>query len=138
MRSPALARETSHRIATLCRDMSKGSHASPSQPRITVPVLAILSALLENPSEEIYGLEFVRASGLRSGTIYPALSRLEQAGWLESRWEDIDPSTEKRPRRRLYRLTGQGQIAAREILERHMRQLGEGQARRSTAERSFA
>ena len=38
-------------------------------------------------------------------------------GWLASRWEDIDPTQEGRPRRRLYRLTGEGEIAARRILD---------------------
>ena len=32
------------------------------------------------------------------------LARLERCGWLESRWEDIEPAEEGRPRRR-YRLS---------------------------------
>lgn len=43
-----------------------------------------------------------------SGTVYPILLRLEQAGWLESEWETADPVLLSRPRRRLYRLTGLG------------------------------
>jgi PadR family transcriptional regulator, regulatory protein PadR len=42
------------------------------------------------------------------GTLYKALSRLEELGLLSSRWEDADAVTEGRPRRRLYELTGQG------------------------------
>ena len=41
------------------------------------------------------------------GTLYKALSRLEDFGLLASRWED-PPAAEGRPRRRLYELTGQG------------------------------
>lgn len=41
------------------------------------------------------------------GTLYKALSRLEEHGLLTSAWEDA-AGTEGRPRRRLYTLTGQG------------------------------
>jgi len=50
-------------------------------------------------------------SGSRSltahGTLYKALSRLEDFGLLTSRWEDA-AAVAGRPRRRLYELTGQG------------------------------
>ena len=41
------------------------------------------------------------------GTLYKALSRLEEFGLLTSRWEDA-AAAEGRPRRRLYELTGEG------------------------------
>ena len=41
------------------------------------------------------------------GTLYKALSRLEQFGLLSSWWEDA-AAAEGRPRRRLYELTRQG------------------------------
>lgn len=41
------------------------------------------------------------------GTLYKALGRLEQLGLLASRWED-GAATGRRPRRRLYELTGEG------------------------------
>ena len=47
-------------------------------------------------------------AGLPSGTIHPILGRLERLGWVESRWEDIDPSQAGRPARRYYRLTTDG------------------------------
>jgi PadR family transcriptional regulator, regulatory protein PadR len=50
-------------------------------------------------------------SGSRSltahGTLYKALSRLEEFGLLTSQWEDA-AAVEGRPRRRLYELTSQG------------------------------
>lgn len=65
-----------------------------------------------------WGKQLSDKLSLKSGTIYPLLVRLEKAGWLESRWEEIDPSEEGRPRRRLYRLTGQGeQVANRALAE---------------------
>jgi DNA-binding PadR family transcriptional regulator len=46
------------------------------------------------------------------GTLYRALSRLEKAGFLASRWEDMSAlANESRPRRRLYRITDAGSEA---------------------------
>ncbi len=46
------------------------------------------------------------------GTLYRALSRLERAGFLKSRWEDMSSlDKESRPRRRLYRITESGSKA---------------------------
>jgi len=72
--------------------------------------------MLGRPSEEHYGLELSRAAHLASGTIYPILRRLEQRGWVVSRWEDVDPSEQGRPRKRLYQLTGHGAQLARKQL----------------------
>lgn len=73
-------------------------------PRMTLPTQLVLQVLLDEPDKEMYGLEISNAAGLASGTIHPILARLESAGWLTSRWEDADPTTEGRPRRRYYRL----------------------------------
>ena len=46
------------------------------------------------------------------GTLYRALSRLEQMGLLTSRWEDAQAAAdENRPRRRLYTITAAGEAA---------------------------
>ncbi|WP_460406533.1 PadR family transcriptional regulator [Actinophytocola sediminis] len=71
---------------------------------MTIPTQLVLRTLLEDPPREMYGLEICSAAGLPSGTIHPILARLEQAGWVRSHWENIDPRTEGRPRRRYYRL----------------------------------
>jgi DNA-binding PadR family transcriptional regulator len=48
-------------------------------------------------------------TGLKSGSVYRALSRLEEQKLLESSWEDAEEALrEKRPRRRYYRLTERG------------------------------
>lgn len=75
----------------------------------------LLEALLERPRDERHGFTLIEATGLRSGTIYPLLIRLEKLGWLESRWEGSERSG---PRRRLYRLTAEGEPAARGLLAR--------------------
>ena len=46
------------------------------------------------------------------GTLYKALSRLESAGLLASRWEDPADVDLGRPRRRLYHVTAAGETAA--------------------------
>lgn len=86
------------------------------QRRITWQTEAILAALLSNGSREWWGAAIAPLTGLKSGTLYPALMRMEGLGWLESWWEDVDPKVEGRPRKRFYRLTGEGEIAARTIL----------------------
>ena len=85
-------------------------------PRMTLTTQAVLQTLLERPTQVTYGLVIVAATGLRSGTVHPILARLEGVGWIESDWEDIDPAEMGRPRRRYYRLTGDGLVAARHAL----------------------
>ncbi len=82
-----------------------------SKPRMTIPTLLILRTLLRD-SRELYGLEICKATNQNSGTVYPILARLEEMGWLESRWEDINPHMQERPRRRYYQLTAEGRAGA--------------------------
>jgi len=72
-------------------------------------------------SAEFHGYEIAkhvaeeanRKSLTAHGTLYRALSRLEQMGLLESHWEDPHiAARENRPGRRLYVLTGNGVAAA--------------------------
>lgn len=82
--------------------------------RMTIPTQLVLRALLAEPTLEMYGLQICKQAGLPSGTIHPILARLEREhGWLTSRWEDINPEVEGRPRRRYYRLTEGGAESAR-------------------------
>ena len=86
---------------------------SERSPRMTLPTQLVLRALLEDPGAERYGLEIGEGAGLPSGTIHPILARLERLEWVESRWEDVDPSKAGRPARRYYRLTTDGVELAR-------------------------
>jgi PadR family transcriptional regulator, regulatory protein PadR len=94
-----------------------------AQPRLTWATLKVFKVLLDDPAGRHYGLEVGKAAGLPSGSIYPLLMRLEQAGWLTSDWEDVDPKAAGRPRRRLYQLTGQGAEIGRRALEEAQRDL---------------
>jgi PadR family transcriptional regulator len=89
-----------------------------SEPRTTLPMLLVVRVMLVEPAREMYGLEICKAAGLPSGTLHPILARLERCGWLESRWEDIEPTEEGRPRRRYYHLSSRGAERARAALEK--------------------
>ncbi|GAA0443255.1 PadR family transcriptional regulator [Actinoplanes lobatus] len=84
--------------------------------RITIPTARILAALLADPGADRYGLELMQVTGLASGSLYPILHRLQEAGWVEARWEEIDPAEQGRPARRFYRLTADGAVDARRAL----------------------
>ncbi|AXK34648.1 PadR family transcriptional regulator [Streptomyces armeniacus] len=76
---------------------------------MTLPTQLVLQVLLEQPSQELYGLQIGSQAGLASGTIHPILARLEAVGWLTSRWEDSDRAHQQgRPRRRYYQLSQEG------------------------------
>jgi DNA-binding PadR family transcriptional regulator len=84
----------------------------------------LLRAMLEAPGEDHYGLELIKSTGLKSGTLYPILRRLEAGGLVVARWEEnLDPRRARRPRRRLYRLTPEGMTAARTELTETVRLL---------------
>ncbi|GLY01387.1 MULTISPECIES: helix-turn-helix transcriptional regulator [Actinoplanes] len=84
-----------------------------ARPRMTTPVLKVAAAMLADIDSEHYGVQLMRDTGLPSGTLYPVLVRLERAGWVQSRWEQIDPVLEGRPARRYYVLTAEGAAEAR-------------------------
>jgi hypothetical protein len=75
---------------------------------MTQPTQLVLQALLDDPAEEKYGIQIIKKSGLRSGTVHPILARLEEYGWVKSRPERINPAKAGRPPRRYYRLTKAG------------------------------
>jgi PadR family transcriptional regulator, regulatory protein PadR len=83
-------------------------------------ILAAGIALRRGNQLRFHGFELARqlrdADGARKltahGTLYKALGRLQDAGLLESVWEDpAIAEAEGRPRRRLYEVTGAGQRA---------------------------
>jgi len=66
-----------------------------------------------------YGFEIVDVTGYPTGTVYPALRRLEHEGYLHSRWEaERRAFNEARPQRRYYEITAAGTRALGEAMER--------------------
>lgn len=78
---------------------------------------AILQALAHNYQ---YGFDIMDVTGLPSGTVYPALRRLEQAGLVVSKWEDeVTARKNQRPARKYYELTNGGREALSEAVSRY-------------------
>lgn len=84
---------------------------------LEVSLLEVAVAAQRGGTPEFHGFEAAKAvrdrDGARSltahGTLYKALGRMQDAGLLESRWEDpAVAAAEGRPRRRLYQVTGAG------------------------------
>jgi DNA-binding PadR family transcriptional regulator len=70
----------------------------------------------------VYGFDIMDITGLPSGTVYPALRRLENGGFIESKWEDDAVARkDQRPARKCYELTGTGKTALSEALNRYRR-----------------
>jgi DNA-binding PadR family transcriptional regulator len=79
---------------------------------MTTTVRLVLAELLANPNRERYGYQLAAATRLATGTVYPILARLQRAGWVQVRADDIDPHREQRPPRRYVRLTTHGRAHA--------------------------
>ena len=82
-------------------------------PQMTLQTRAVLAEFLKDHNAELYGGEIKKATGLKPGTLYPILKRLEGAGWLTSRWQvRLDGAS----RRVLcyYTLTSEGWAIARQ------------------------
>lgn len=74
-----------------------------------------------------YGFDIMEATGLPSGTVYPALRRLEQTGLIASTWEKEKKAlAERRPPRKYYRPTPAGKAALKLTMQRYplLKQLG--------------
>lgn len=67
-----------------------------------------------------YGFDVMDATGLPSGTVYPALRRMEEAGLIDSNWEKpAIAQRELRPARKYYELTRIGEHALAEAAKRY-------------------
>ena len=79
--------------------------------RMTAPLGRVLRAFLEDPAEPRYGYDLMKAAGLKSGTLYPLLGRLEDEELVASAWET--PREDGQRPRKYYRLTAKGAEVAR-------------------------
>ena len=87
----------------ICRMRHMQAHS------LSYAATAVLDAVAQGHQ---YGFDVIAVTGLASGTVYPALRRLEEAGYVESRWEDHRVAQrEVRPVRKYYEVTESGQTA---------------------------
>ena len=66
-----------------------------------------------------YGFQIIEETGLPSGTVYPALRRLESAGLIRSDWESRKSEKSGGPARKHYRLTASGRAHQNRLRERY-------------------
>jgi len=73
---------------------------------ITYPTTLVLHAIAGGAR---YGFDIADRTGLQTGTVYPALRRLETRGFVRSSWEaEKIARREQRPARRYYEVTKTG------------------------------
>lgn len=86
-------------------------------------ILGVALSMSRSGQATFHGFGLAQAmreqSGSRSltghGTLYKALSRLEEFGLLASHWEDL-AAADGRPRRRLYELSAKGAAVAEQAV----------------------
>lgn len=84
---------------------------------LTYSTAVILQAVANN---YLYGFDIIDITGLPGGTVYPALRRLEAAGFLTSKWEERRlAQAATRPPRKYYELTRGGRAALTEAIKRY-------------------
>jgi PadR family transcriptional regulator PadR len=87
-------------------------------PKLTAATLKVVQAMADQPSRTFYGLELMRETGLKSGSLYPILARLRDHGLVVGTQEEGDPAELGRPLRTHFRLTGRGIDWVREVEHR--------------------
>src|ERR1700733_7654811 len=68
----------------------------------------------------VYGFSIMEKAGPASGTVYPAMRRLERDDLIRSQWERQSiADAEQRPARKYYRLTSGGRATLEASLKRY-------------------
>ncbi len=76
------------------------------EPKLSHTAALILQAI---HAGHVYGYSVMEMTGLPSGTVYPALRRLERDSLIRSQWESQSPADAAlRPPRKYYRLSRAG------------------------------
>jgi DNA-binding PadR family transcriptional regulator len=83
--------------------------------RLSLATVTVLHAVARGVA---HGFDIVAETGLRGGTVYPILSRLESDGFLSSSWEPAEVArADGRPPRRYYKVTRTGLKTLNDALE---------------------
>lgn len=87
------------------------------EPKLSHTAAMILHAI---HAGHVYGFGVMEMTGLPSGTVYPAMRRLERDGLIVSRWEQQSiADVEQRPLRKYYKLTRAGRVALEVMHKRY-------------------
>jgi PadR family transcriptional regulator, regulatory protein PadR len=91
--------------------------AMADSPRLSLTTAMILHSI---GAGSVYGYTVMEVTGLPSGTVYPALRRLERDQLIKSQWERRSiAEAEQRPARKYYKLTRSGDAALETARQRY-------------------
>jgi PadR family transcriptional regulator PadR len=89
----------------------------PEDPQLSYAVAMVLQSISLG---HVYGYSVMAVTGLPSGTVYPALGRLERDELILSRWEkQASAEEERRPPRKYYKITRVGNATLKAARERY-------------------
>jgi len=97
--------------------------------RVTPATALVLEVLLA--ADSVWGLQIVKDSGKKPGTVYPILDRLESVGWIQGEWDSSEER--KGPRRRYYRLLAEARPSAQAYVGAHQAKVAPSPGRPSPA-----
>ena len=87
------------------------------EPKLSHTAAMILGAI---HAGHIYGFSVMEVTGLPSGTVYPAMRRLERDELITSKWERQSiADAEQRPLRKYYKLTKNGRTTLEAAAKRY-------------------
>jgi PadR family transcriptional regulator PadR len=87
------------------------------EPKLSHTAAMILQAI---HAGHMYGFSVMEVTGLPSGTVYPAMRRLERDDLIVSRWERQSiADAEQRPLRKYYKLTRNGRTTLDTAVRRY-------------------
>lgn len=84
--------------------------------RKTHALVQVAMAMMADPMGRHWGYDLAKRAGVRSGVLYPMLTRMLDQNWLTDGWEDSSAIKEKRPPRRYYELTEKGRVELGAVL----------------------
>jgi len=88
-----------------------------ADPKLSHTAAMVLQAI---HAGQIYGFSVMERTGLPSGTVYPAVRRLERDGLILSKWEKQSiADAEQRPLRKYYKMTQAGKVTLEAMHKRY-------------------
>ena len=83
--------------------------------RALSPQALSVVAVLASADDWRHGYDLMSQAGVKSGTLYPLLMRLEAQGLLQARW--VESPQVGRPPRHVYQLTAAGRVWVASLAE---------------------
>jgi PadR family transcriptional regulator PadR len=97
--------------------MAPAAKPAPIDAKLSHTAAMILQAI---HTGQVYGFSVMEKTGLPSGTVYPAMRRLERDRLILSKWENQSiADAEQRPPRKYYRLTRAGKDMLEALYKRY-------------------